>query len=85
MKVQYREEMANYSDPESCELHREVQVEALTGETDRPAMEPRNQRIWDADVVIQCGRPAGKAEIRALFGNQLDPTRKYECHHLQLI
>ena len=26
-------------------LHREVQGEALTGETDRPAIEPRNQGI----------------------------------------
>lgn len=34
--------MANHSGPESCGMHREVQVEALTGETDRPAIEPRN-------------------------------------------
>jgi group II intron reverse transcriptase/maturase len=42
MKVQYREEVANHSGPESCGVHREVQVEALTGETGRPAIEPRN-------------------------------------------
>ena len=35
--------MANYSGPESCGMYREVYVEALTGETDRPAIEPRNQ------------------------------------------
>ena len=34
--------MANHSGPESCGMHREVHVEALTGETDRPAIEPRN-------------------------------------------
>ena len=34
--------MANHSGPESCGMHREVQVEALTGETGRPAIEPRN-------------------------------------------
>lgn len=34
--------MANHSDPESCGMYREVHVEALTGETDRPAIEPRN-------------------------------------------
>jgi RNA-directed DNA polymerase len=34
--------MANHSGPESCGIHREVYVEALTGETDRPAIEPRN-------------------------------------------
>jgi len=35
--------VANRSDPESCGMFREVHVEALTGETDRPAIEPRNQ------------------------------------------
>jgi RNA-directed DNA polymerase len=43
MKVQYGEEMANHSGPESCGMYREVHAEALTGETDRPAIEPRNQ------------------------------------------
>lgn len=37
--------MANHSDPESCVVHREVRGEALTGDTDRPAIEPRNQGI----------------------------------------
>ena len=37
--------MANHSDPESCVTHREVRGEALTGETGRPAIEPRNQEI----------------------------------------
>ena len=37
--------MANHSDPESCVAHREVCSEALTGGTDRPAIEPRNQEI----------------------------------------
>lgn len=32
--------MANQPDPESCMLHREVQGEALTVETDGPAIEP---------------------------------------------
>ena len=45
MKVQYWEEMANYSDPESCVAHREVWGEALTGDTGRPAIEPRNHSI----------------------------------------
>lgn len=35
--------MANHSGPESCVTHREVWGEALTGETDRPAIEPRNE------------------------------------------
>jgi len=37
--------MANHSEPESCVAHREVWGEALTGETGRPAIEPRNQEI----------------------------------------
>ena len=45
MKVQYWEEMANHSDPESCVVRREVYIEALTGDTDRPAIEPRNHSI----------------------------------------
>jgi len=34
--------VASHSGPESCGMHREVQVEALAGETGRPAIEPRN-------------------------------------------
>ena len=45
MKVQYREDIANHSDPESCVTCREACGEALTGDTDRPAIEPRNQGI----------------------------------------
>ena len=64
--------MANHSDPESCGLCREVQAEALTGETGRPAIEPRNQ---------QSGMPT---ELRITEGNTaygdnrksyLDPAR----------
>src|SRR5947199_6369143 len=45
MKVRYREEMANHSNPESCGVCREVCAEALTGETSRRAIEPRNQQF----------------------------------------
>jgi RNA-directed DNA polymerase len=57
MKVRYGEEVANHSDPESCGLSREGQIEALTGETGRPAIEPRNQ---------QSGMPT---ELRITEGN----------------
>src|SRR6478609_8922086 len=43
MKVRYRKEVANHSGPESCGGRRETITEALTGETGRPAIEPRNQ------------------------------------------
>jgi hypothetical protein len=43
MKVQYGEEMTNHSGPESCVCVREGAREAVTGETDRPGIEPLNQ------------------------------------------
>jgi RNA-directed DNA polymerase len=43
MKVRYRKDVANHSGPESCGGRREAVTEALTGETGRPAIEPRNQ------------------------------------------
>lgn len=45
MKVRYGEDVAKHSGPESCRRHREVSAEALTGETGRPAIEPRNQKF----------------------------------------
>lgn len=53
MKVQYWEEMANHSGPESCVAHREVWSEALTGDTGRPAIEPRNHSIG-VPMVLLC-------------------------------
>src|SRR6266702_5362891 len=43
MKVRHRKDMANHSGPESCGDVREGAPEALTGETGRSAIEPRNQ------------------------------------------
>lgn len=43
VKVHYREDVASHSGPESCGAHREVRSEALTGDTGRLAIEPRNQ------------------------------------------
>ena len=42
--------------PSHACAHREVKREALTGETGRPAIEPRNQEIWDADAVLSSGK-----------------------------
>jgi hypothetical protein len=60
MKVQYWEEMANHSDPESCVAHREVWSEALTGETGRPAIAAKSG-FRDADAVKRCGRQPDQA------------------------
>ena len=42
MKVQYGQDLANHSGPESCGGAREGAAEALTGETGGSAIEPRN-------------------------------------------
>lgn len=43
MKVRYGKDVADHFGPESCSATREGAVEALTGETGRPGIEPRNQ------------------------------------------
>ncbi len=75
--------MANHSDPESCVAHREVWSEALTGETSRPAIEPRNHSIGHAhDVAMSegntehdinrktCSDPA-RSETLSMLGSDL--------------
>jgi RNA-directed DNA polymerase len=42
VQVHHREDVANHSGPESCGSHREAWSEALTGDTGRLAIEPRN-------------------------------------------
>ena len=53
MEVQYKEGMANHLGPESCVFHREVKREALTGETGRPAIEPRNLKSGTLTLFCQ--------------------------------
>jgi RNA-directed DNA polymerase len=67
MKVRYREEMANHSGPESCGIYRETYAEALTGDTGRPAIEPRNQ---------QFGMPT---ELRITEGNTMHDENRKPC------
>ena len=45
--------MANHLGPESCVCHREVGCEALTGETGRPAIEPRNLKSGTPTLLRQ--------------------------------
>lgn len=72
MKVRYREEMVNHSGPESCVTHREVCGEALTGETGRPAIEPRNQQIGMPTALTD---PEGNTEYGVNHKSCFDPTR----------
>ena len=64
--------MANHSDPESCDRHREVYVEALTGETDRPAIEPRNQ---DSGMPTLLSEAEGNMMYDDNRKSCIDPTR----------
>jgi len=64
--------MANHSDPESCGMHREVHVEALTGETDRPAIEPRNQNSGMPTLLSEAEGNMVHNDNRKLCA---DPTR----------
>jgi len=69
VKVRHRKGIANHSDPESCVGHREVYSEALTGETDRPAIEPRNEIIRSADAVRVGGRLYASERYREFWCN----------------
>ena len=64
--------MANHSAPESCDMHREVYVEALTGETDRPAIEPRNQ---DSGMLTLLSEAEGNMVHDDNRKSCIDPTR----------
>ena len=55
-----RRDVASRNGLESWGLPREGQLEALTGEIGRPAIEPRNHEIRDADVVQTGGRHYGR-------------------------
>ena len=72
MKVRYREDMANHSDPESCGCDREVVLEALTGETDRPAIEPRNPSF---EMPTLLGEAEGNTVHHVNRKRCIDPTR----------
>lgn len=60
--------MANHSDRESCGAHREVCVEALTGETGRPAIEPRNDQFGMPTLLIVC------ASLTVVDGDTVNAT-----------
>ena len=69
MKVQYREKVANHSGPESCGTAREGRVEALTGETGRPAIEPRYHPIEAPTLLSEAEGNTEHDEIReSCFG-----------------
>ena len=64
--------MANHSDPESCAQYREVQGEALTGETDRPAIEPRNHNSGMPTLLSEAEGDTRYGDNRKPY---IDPTR----------
>ena len=72
MKVRYREEVANRSGPESCGGAREGVDEALTGETARPGIEPRNQ---ESGMPTLLSEAEGNTEQGANRKSCDDPAR----------
>lgn len=64
--------MANHSGPESCGMRREAHVEALTGETVRPAIEPRNQ---DSGMPTLLSEAEGNMVYGVNRKSYADPTR----------
>ena len=56
--------MANHSSPESCGVHREVCAEALTGDTGRRAIEPRNNEIGMLTLSIEAEGNMGHGDNR---------------------
>ena len=64
--------MANQSGPESCAVHREVQGEALTGETGGPAIEPRNQ---ESGMPMLLSEAEGNMEHGVTRQSCSDPAR----------
>jgi len=67
MKVRYGKDVANHSGPESCRGAREGASEALTGETGRPGIEPRN---------LESGMPTLLSEAE---GNTLQGANRQPC------
>ena len=72
MKVQYGEEVANHSGPESCDATREDCSEALTGEISRPAIEPRNQDSGTLTSLSEAESNTNHGDNRKPWGG---PTR----------
>jgi len=72
MKVRYGEEVANRSGPESCGDAREGVAEALTGETHRPGIEPRNQESGMPTLLCEA---EGNTEQSANRKSYNDPAR----------
>ena len=72
MKVQHGEGLANHPDPESCGISREGYVEALTEETSRPAIEPRNQ---ESGMPTLLSEAEGHTVQRVIASDVPDPTR----------
>ena len=64
--------MANHSGPESCGMRREAYDEALTGETDRQAVEPRNQ---DSGVPTLLSEAEGNTVYDVNRKSCTDPAR----------
>ena len=76
MKVRYGKEMANHSGPESCGGTREGVTEALTGETGRSGIEPRNQESGTPTLLSEAeGNIRQRRYRKSLTGPARSQTR----------
>jgi hypothetical protein len=72
MKVQHGEEVANHSDPESCVGHREVRVEALTGE---PVGQPLSREMNKSGMSMLLSEAEGNTGHAVNREACTDPAR----------
>ena len=97
MKVQHGKDVTHHSGPESCGADREVCTEALTGDTGRPAIEPRNQKhgmptllseaegYMGQDVMREsCSDPA-RSETLSMSGSLTNRNREISSVPMQSV
>ena len=77
MKVRYGKELANHSGPESCGGAREGAAEALTGETGRPGIEPRNQESGTPTLLSEAEGNMNQGDNRKSWDG---PARSETLH-----
>lgn len=88
MKVSNVKGLANHDDPESCDVARKSEVEALTGESAGWVLSRETQFVRDADPVGERGRPQlmfrlgekhwypARSETPGMYGSNLRENRE---------
>ena len=82
MKVLYGEGVANHSGPESCGDASEGITEALTGETCRLGIEPRNQESGMPTPLTEAEGNTGQGDNRKPSPIPRGPRPQHACTRL---